>query len=163
MSFDPGWSAVISWISWSSKGHVGTFQSDDPLLVSWGDVLTGPYCATLFKIAFGFCWNLTLLKFWYLLGGLIISLRFCSCWVKKKIPRIRYLLMKTSDLLLLEMILVYYKINNHFNYFCGMGNYFFKRILFYTYAKTKLVFRKYWKEFVVKLCFYLTSYLACFL
>ena len=38
--------------------------------------------------------------------------------------------MKTSSLLLLMKILVYNKINNHFNYYRGMGNYFFKRISF---------------------------------
>lgn len=47
-----------------------------------------------------------------------------------KNPSINYLLMKISNLLLLKMIRVYHKINNNFNYYCGMGNYFLKRISF---------------------------------
>lgn len=37
--------------------------------------------------------------------------------------------------LLLKMIVVYYKINNHFNYCCGMGNDFLKRISFQMYDR----------------------------
>lgn len=38
--------------------------------------------------------------------------------------------MKSNNLLLLEMILVYHKINNRFNYYGGMGKYILQRIPF---------------------------------
>lgn len=41
-----------------------------------------------------------------------------------------------------------------------MGNDVLKKNFVLNVWQTKVVFRKYWKEFIVKLCFYLTSYLA---